>query len=103
MMSLQFIVILLIAGYAILLIQGIQGIAALYITLGSKKRCVVDISYLGINPPIKLHPSLDSLSKLGFRRFGEVSAKFLGSPKTGWIFISPDGLVHAEITEIAPQ
>ena len=103
MMSLQVIVILLIAGYAILFTVGIQGIATLYLALGSKKRRAVDISNLGIYPPAKLHPTVDSLSKLGFRRLGEVSVKFLGIPKTGWIFISPNALVQAVVTEIAPQ
>jgi hypothetical protein len=97
-----FLLFLAFTMYFILFSEGVAGIQSLLIALQTGKRRVTDVSNLQTNIPYELQKTVDKLSELGFVRFGEVSVNIFDTPRITRLFISPDGVMHAEVAEGVP-
>jgi hypothetical protein len=92
--------IILVILYLILYNRGRAGFLTLLISFGAGKRRSEDISGEELPVPPELKHAVETLSKLGFSRLGEVRVKIPGGQSAGSrIFISKDKRVFAEVTE----
>ncbi|MGB7537684.1 MAG: hypothetical protein WBM17_04025 [Anaerolineales bacterium] len=92
--------ILLTILYLILYNRGKAGFVTLLISFGAGKRRSENVSNEDLPVAPELKHAVDSLSKLGFSRLGEVRVKIPGGQSAGSrLFISKDKRVFAELTE----
>ena len=104
MSGLAITILMLCLSYAILLYMGVNGFVGLQVSLGVRKRRGEDVTHLHLSPSPKLEPMLDTLSRLGFVRLGEIGLKVpWHSIQYERVFCSPDHSIIAEATEIMPN
>jgi hypothetical protein len=96
--------VMILAGFGLLLTAylGWHGWRTVRVCRRVPKRRPVDITHQRVPPSPQTKPIIEALTKLGFKRLGEVLVRMEKSPETGWILTNPQATVVAEVVEGTP-